>query len=65
MQAEGQLGCFSLHGLFLQRQVQVSSTFAHISAEKVLNTRNLWERILAKRTAGGATSLLSVVTQAG
>ena len=41
-----QLGCFSLHGLFLQRQVQVSSTFAHISAEKVLNTRNLWERIM-------------------
>jgi len=37
---------FRMHGLFLQRQREVSIMFAHISSERVLTAKNMWERIM-------------------
>ena len=38
--------CFTIHGLFLRRQREVSKEFAALCAGRVLTARNCWERIL-------------------
>ncbi|KAL3893437.1 MAG: hypothetical protein SGPRY_014236, partial [Prymnesium sp.] len=39
-------GIFRMHGLFLQRQNEVSVKFAAISSQRVLTARFMWERIM-------------------
>jgi uncharacterized membrane protein YheB (UPF0754 family) len=38
-------GC-TIHGLFLQRQSEVSETFARVICVDILHTKAIWERIL-------------------
>ena len=38
--------CFTLHGLFLQRQAEVSEAFAQICASRVVTASHCWEHIL-------------------
>ena len=38
-------GC-TIHGLFLQRQIEVSETFARVICVDILHTKAIWERIL-------------------
>jgi uncharacterized membrane protein YheB (UPF0754 family) len=38
--------CYTIHGLFLKRQVEVSETFARIICVDILHTKAIWERIL-------------------
>ena len=40
------LNAFRLHGLFLQRQAEVSEEFATITSSRVITAKHCWERIL-------------------
>ena len=39
-------GPFTLHGIFLKRQKEVSETFARVTCVEVLHTKAIWEAIL-------------------
>jgi len=41
------IGCFSLHGIFLKRQMEVSETFARVNCVEILHTKAIWEEILS------------------
>jgi uncharacterized membrane protein YheB (UPF0754 family) len=40
------IGCFTLHGIFLKRQKEVSETFARITCVELLHTKFIWDSIL-------------------
>eukprot|EP00984_Skeletonema_dohrnii_P015382 scaffold6630_cov125-Skeletonema_dohrnii-CCMP3373.AAC.4 len=41
------IGCFTLHGIFLKRQMEVSETFARVNCVEILHTKAIWEEILS------------------
>lgn len=51
--------CWTLQGLFLKRQVEVSAEFAKMNCEKILNSQNLWDAILTGNRVENFRSLLS------
>lgn len=55
----GCLGCV-IHGLFLQRQIEVSEEFALISSARVITAANCWENILYGK---GRHRFKSIVTR--
>lgn len=40
------VGCFTIHGIFLKRQMEVSETFARVNCVEILHTKAIWETIL-------------------
>jgi uncharacterized membrane protein YheB (UPF0754 family) len=38
--------CFTLHGIFLKRQKEVSETFARVTCVEILHTKFIWDSIL-------------------
>ena len=40
------IGCFTMHGIFLKRQMEVSETFARVNCVEILHTKAIWETIL-------------------
>mmetsp|Transcript_13686 Transcript_13686/g.29695 ORF Transcript_13686/g.29695 Transcript_13686/m.29695 type:complete len:416 (+) Transcript_13686:311-1558(+) len=40
------LGPFTLHGIFLKRQKEVSETFARVNCTEILHTKAIWDAIL-------------------
>eukprot|EP00804_Cyclotella_cryptica_P018302 CCRYP_017667-RA/>CCRYP_017667-RA protein AED:0.06 eAED:0.06 QI:166/1/0.8/1/0.5/0.4/5/1199/414 len=40
------IGPFTIHGIFLKRQQEVSETFARVNCVEILHTKAIWERIL-------------------
>merc|ERR1719343_63635 len=39
-------GPFTIHGIFLKRQKEVSETFARVNCVEILHTKAIWETIL-------------------
>jgi uncharacterized membrane protein YheB (UPF0754 family) len=39
------IGCFTLHGIFLKRQKEVSETFARVICVEILHTKAIWDSI--------------------
>jgi uncharacterized membrane protein YheB (UPF0754 family) len=39
-------GCFTIHGLFLKRQAEVSATYARVIITEILHVKAIWESIL-------------------
>ena len=40
------IGPFTMHGIFLKRQKEVSETFARVNCVEILHTKAIWETIL-------------------
>jgi len=40
------IGCYTVHGIFLKRQMEVSETFARVNCVEILHTKAIWESIL-------------------
>ena len=40
------IGCFTMQGLFMKRQKEVSETFARVNCVEILHTRAIWDTIL-------------------
>ena len=40
------IGPFTIHGIFLKRQNEVSETFARVNCVEILHTKAIWETIL-------------------
>lgn len=40
------IGPFTIHGIFLKRQTEVSETFARVNCVEILHTKAIWETIL-------------------
>jgi uncharacterized membrane protein YheB (UPF0754 family) len=54
--------CWTIHGLFLQRQEEVSDTFARVVINEIMNVKAIWESILTGPLSKNFNALLRVHT---